>query len=112
MNKIDYQITHGIDIVDLSREELNDFAFAKRFMTINEYNVFLGLSSKKQKKEYMAAIWSLKEAIIKATNHLYIFSYIDIKLFSNSNPVCNIEKINLSISYEFKYVIGSAIYYR
>lgn len=103
-------IKHGVDIVDLSRPELKDFPFAKRFMTTNEYDVFLLINNVEEKKKYMAAIWSLKEAIIKATNHKYLFSYIDIKLSYFTNPICNIENVDLSLSYEEKWVLGSAIY--
>lgn len=103
-------VTHGIDMVDLSRPELNDFAFAKRYMTANEYNVFLAIDNDQEKKKYMAAIWALKEAIIKATDHQFLFSYIDIKLSNDSAPTCNIENIDLSLSYEEKCVLGSALY--
>lgn len=104
-------ITHGIDIIQLNREELKDLSFAKRFMTINEYKVFLSLGNNfDQQKRYTAAIWSLKEAIIKATNHKFLFSKIEINLNNDAAPKCNIDNINLSLSYEIDYIIGSAIY--
>lgn len=78
----------GIDIVDLTRNEFDDLNFAKRFMTKNEYAIFLSKDSELGKRNYMGCIWSLKEAIIKATNHEFIFSDIDVALTSEA-PVCN-----------------------
>lgn len=105
------KITHGIDIIQLNRVELKNLDFAKRFMTQNEYNIFLTLNNNyEQQKRYTAAIWSLKEAIIKATNHQYLFSKIEIILNNNAAPKCNIENINLTLSFEIDYIIGSAIY--
>ena len=50
-------ITHGLDIIQLNREELKDLSFAKRFMTSNEYKVFLSLANNfDQQKRYTAAI--------------------------------------------------------
>lgn len=105
-----FKYTHGIDIIELSRQELNNFKFAKRFMTNNEYNNFLLIKNNNEKRKYMASIWCLKEAIIKATNHKYLFSEINITLSYNKEPICNILNINLSISYEINYIIASAIY--
>ena len=104
------KITHGIDIIQLNRIELKDLSFAKRFMTDNEYNIFLSIHDYEKQKRYTAAIWSLKEAIIKATNHQFLFSKIEINLSNDSAPKCNIDNINLSLSYEIDYIIGSAIY--
>lgn len=103
----------GIDIVDLTREEFNTPNFATRYMTKYEYEVYMKCNSEHEQKNYMACIWSLKEAIIKATNHEVIFSDIEIKLTSEA-PVCNIttHKIFLSFSFEKKIATGIAIAYK
>lgn len=103
----------GIDVIDLTRKELQDFNFAKRYMTNDEYKIFLTLKTNSEKSNYMACIWSLKEAIIKATNHNIIFSKINIQL-TNEAPQCLIEnyKIFLSFSYEKKIATAIAIAYK
>lgn len=100
----------GIDIVDLTRNEFDDLNFAKRFMTKNEYAIFLSKDSELGKRNYMACIWSLKEAIIKATNHEFIFSDIDVALTSEA-PVCNLKghKLFLSVTFEKTLIVAIAI---
>lgn len=100
----------GIDIVDLTRNEFDNLEFAKRFMTENEYKVFLTKETEISKKNYMGCIWSLKEAIIKATNHEFIFSDIDIVMTSEA-PICNLKghKLFLSISFEKTLIVAIAI---
>lgn len=102
---------HGIDIVDLTRPEFNDPNFAKRYMTKNEYNVCQTLKDEPFKlRNYMASIWSLKEAIIKALNHRLLFSEIEI-LFTSEAPQCLVNgyQLFLSVSFEKQYIIASAI---
>lgn len=105
---------HGIDIVSLKRPEIRGYKLAKRFMTKNEYNYGLSLNSKTQEQcNYVAGIWSLKEAVIKATNHSYLFSEIEIQILNQKAPVCHLKnhKLLLSLSYEKDYAIASAIAY-
>lgn len=100
----------GIDIVDLTRSEFDDFEFAKRFMTKSEYDVFLTKDSDFSKRNYMGCIWSLKEAIIKATNHEFIFSDINILLTSEA-PICNLKghRLFLSMTFEKTLIVAIAI---
>lgn len=102
---------HGIDIVDLTRDEFNDPLFAKRYMTKKEYDVCLKICHDSLKlRNYMASIWSLKEAIIKALNHQLIFSEIEIQ-FTSEAPKCEVigYQLFLSVSFERQYIIASAI---
>ena len=104
---------HGIDIVDSTRPEFDNLKFAKRYMTENEYKVALSINNSFQLRNYMASIWSIKEAIIKAINHQFIFSEIDIK-FTSEAPQCFLEgyKLFISVSYEKQYIIASVISYK
>lgn len=105
----------GIDIVDLRRSEFDNLEFAKRYMTKKEYEY--GLINYKDNPEahrrYNAAIWSLKEAIIKATNHKVIFSKIEISL-TNEAPVCLLDDfiLYLSLSFERECLVSSAISFK
>lgn len=100
----------GIDIVDITREEFNDLNFAKRFMTEKEYKFFLLKDSDFSKRNYMGCVWALKEAIIKATNHEFIFSEISIEL-TNEAPICNLKghKLFLSVTFEKEFIVAIAI---
>lgn len=100
----------GIDILNLKRPELYDIEFAKRFMTNQELVELNKCTTVKQKRHYLASIWSLKEAIIKATNHQFVFSKIEVKL-TNEAPVCYLEGVRLflSISYEKENLVAIAI---
>lgn len=102
----------GIDIISLKRAELNDCNFAQRFMTNNEIMVLNSYTNLEQKKSHMAAVWALKEAIIKATNHKVIFSKIEIQ-FTNEAPICYLKgfKIFLSLSFEKDNIVAIAISY-
>lgn len=116
MLKMDYWPTgHGIDIVDLNRNEFNDLEFSKRYMTPAEYEYgkIHFADNQLARRNYNAAIWSLKEAIIKATNHEVIFSKIEIKLTSEA-PQCQLENFHLllSLSFERTMIIASAIAYK
>lgn len=100
----------GIDIVDLSRHEFDDRQFAKRYMTKLEYENFLCCESKQAQRNYMGCIWSLKEAIIKAINHEYLFSEIEI-ILTKEAPMCQLKNhtLFLSVSFEKTIVVAIAI---
>lgn len=106
---------HGIDIVDLSRPEFDNLDFSKRYMTEKEY--LYGLNNFKDNpvayRNYNASIWSLKEAIVKATNHQVLFSNIEIS-FTSEAPICLLDNfiLYLSVSFEKQYIIASAICYK
>lgn len=105
-------IGHGIDIIDLERKEIQDYHLAKRFMTPYEYETGLKMQDNPFEQHlYLAGIWALKEAIIKATNHTYLFSEIEIQLANQKAPKCVLSQYELflSLSYEKKYAIASAI---
>ena len=104
---------HGVDIVDLTRHEFDDPNFAKRYMTQQEYEVCQKIQDKNELRNYMASIWSIKEAIIKAINHQFIFSEINIK-FTSEAPICELEgyKLFISVSFEKQFIIASAISYK
>lgn len=103
----------GIDIVDLNRNEFLDEKFAKRYMTELEYSNFLKCDTRTSRLNYMGCIWALKEAIIKAVNHEFIFSEIEIVLTKEA-PVCQLKnhKLFLSVSFEKTMVVAIAIGYK
>ncbi len=100
----------GIDIADLNRHEFDDRQFAKRYMTKVEYENFLCCESEQAQRNYMGCIWSLKEAIIKAVNHEYLFSEIEIVLTKEA-PICKLKNhtLFLSVSFEKTLVVAIAI---
>lgn len=104
---------HGIDIVDNSRKEFDDFNFAQRYMTVDELNNMNNLDSILSKKMYMIGIWAIKESIVKAMNHTIVFSKINIQ-FTEEAPSCIIDgyKLYISLSYEKSYTIASCIAYK
>ena len=101
---------HGIDILNISRQELQGYRLAKRFMTKNEYEIGLKMEAAEQ-HHYVCAIWSLKEATIKATNHQFLFSEIEINIAHQKAPTCSLPGYELwmSLSYEKEFVIASVI---
>ncbi|MDE5651555.1 MAG: 4'-phosphopantetheinyl transferase superfamily protein [Ureaplasma sp.] len=101
----------GIDVVDLNRSEFKTNGFFQRYMTPKEYEVIE--NNQQVSANYYAGIWSLKEAIIKATNHQFNIQDISIK-FTNEAPVCNLPgyKLFLSISYEKQIAVAIAICFK
>ncbi len=110
MNQI-RKINHGIDLVDLKRDEWKNLDFVIRYMSKKEYDGYLKQTTDLSRLMYASGIWCLKEAVIKATCKKYNFYEIEVDLDFNQPVSCNIENISLSISYESDLVIGSAIYY-
>ncbi|MDE5617548.1 MAG: 4'-phosphopantetheinyl transferase superfamily protein [Ureaplasma sp.] len=101
----------GIDVVDLTRDEFKTSNFFERYMTPEEYQIVR--DNKQITPHYYAGIWSLKEAIIKATNHQFNIQDISIK-FTNEAPICNLPgyKLFLSISYEKQIAVAVAICFK
>lgn len=101
----------GIDVVDLNRPEFETIGFFKRYMTPKEYQVIA--NNNNVSAQYYAGIWSLKEAIIKATNHQFNIQDISIE-FTSESPICYLPgyKLFLSISYEKQIAIAIAICFK
>ncbi len=101
----------GIDVVDLTRSEFETPGFFQRYMTPKEYEIFS--SNKNISSQYYAGIWSLKEAIIKATNHKFNIQDISIE-FTSEAPICHLPgyELFLSISYEKQIAVAIAICFK
>lgn len=100
----------GIDVVDLTRSEFETPGFFQRYMTPKEYEI---VANNNVSAQYYAGIWSLKEAIIKATNHQFNIQDISIE-FTKEAPICHLPgyQLFLSISYEKQIAVAIAICFK
>lgn len=94
----------GCDIVDHSRINLN---LANKLLTKNEFNIF---KKKRNKVEYLASRFAAKEAIIKATNKIYLCKDIELINDDNGKLLCNIQGISITISHEKSYSVAFALW--
>ncbi len=99
----------GIDLLKTSRIKLND-SFINRVLTPKEKEELSTKSNNNSKKQYIATVWSCKEAIFKLNLDGYS-SYQNISILHDNKgkPYCDEnKKIMLSISHEKKYTIAIA----
>ncbi|QGZ97306.1 4'-phosphopantetheinyl transferase superfamily protein [Mycoplasma sp. NEAQ87857] len=92
----------GVDITHISRFEKADINFAKRILSIDEFNQFIKLKTE-QKALFLARAWAIKEAIFKANNKYYRFSQINLKKYNNRWHFLN---FSISISHDQDILIA------
>ncbi|AJQ45520.1 hypothetical protein JM47_03040 [Ureaplasma diversum] len=105
-------IINGIDLVNLTRNEFNDPAFAKRIMVQQEYDHYLELVDQ-AKVKYVASTFACKEAVMKAFKLTYGYKQIYIKKTEHCRLVylngIYQDNLTLSISYADQFVIASLV---
>lgn len=102
----------GVDIVDLSRIDLDNVHFIERILTIKEYQIFKNLKSKQRQLEYIGGRFAGKEAYLKACQKgLGEICFHDIEILNreNGSPYLNDEFAQISISHEKKYAIAFVV---
>ncbi|WP_434343922.1 4'-phosphopantetheinyl transferase superfamily protein [Mycoplasma sp. 06067-C1-B144P-99-0482-3] len=99
----------GIDIVENKRIKIKK-EFVIKVLSINEIKTF-NTKNKKQKREFLAGRWAIKEAIIKTLDEPISMNKIDIEYINNKPVIKNqeLQNILISISHEKKYAIGIAL---
>lgn len=111
INILDFNL--GIDIVFKKKIISANLNKAKRILTEKEFNKFVSLRTKKQKREYLSGRWAAKEAIFKSLpNNLKLSLFnIEVLNYDSGQPYCtNFENIRLSISHSQYYVICCCAY--
>lgn len=96
----------GVDIVKNSRfeEMINDEKKYSRILSDREVQVFIDITAKKRKIEYLASRFAAKEAIIKAINKTNLsFNYRDISVLNDANGAPYVE---FSFSVNFYILIS------
>ena len=110
-------IGHGIDMVLESRFERRRDKWSKTILSEKELEIYNGLLAR-QKCKYLAKVWVLKEAFVKARQHPIVgmkearmFSYISPNLVPNEEMAKKLIGVNIHCSIsDFKgCVIGSVI---
>lgn len=100
----------GIDIIATKRIKCNN-EFAKKILSLEEYEYYKNLKNIKIKKIYLCSRWALKEALYKCDNSLD--SYVNITISKeSSNDIFvkgNKDKYSISLSHEKDYCVGVAI---
>ncbi len=96
----------GCDIVEHERINLK---IAKKVLVGVEKEQF---KSSKNKVEFLASRFAIKEAIIKATNKQTLMNDIIITNGISGEPICNIQDILITVSHEKKYSMAIAIWER
>ncbi len=99
----------GIDLLKTSRIKLND-AFIKKILSTKELEEFNSKTTKQAKIQYLATVWSTKEAIFKLNiSNLNTYSKISILHTKEGKPYCDENPdIMISISHEKEYTIAVA----
>lgn len=100
----------GIDLVNIKRKEFKSKNFAKRFCTKNEFEYYLKKPNKISQRKYLASLWAIKEAILKATNKQITIHEIDVQKTNEGSKVfhSNFDFL-ISLSYQDKYVVAVVI---
>ena len=110
-------IGHGIDMVLESRFERRREKWAETILSPKEKEIYNGLLDR-QKCNYLAKVWVLKEAFVKARRHPIVgmkearmFSYISPNLVPSKEVEEKLKGVNIHCSLsDFKgCVIGSVI---
>ena len=88
----------GVDIVELSRLDIENERFVRHILSDEEYVIFQSFPTKKRKREYLGGRFAAKEAYLKA-NHLGIggISFHDIE---DGSPYLNDEDADISIAHD------------
>lgn len=93
----------GVDIVELSRLDVENERFVKHILSDEEYAVFQGFSTEKRRREYLGGRFAAKEAYLKA-NHLGIggISFHDIVILNHEDgsPYLNDRDAEISIAHD------------
>ncbi|MDH6365878.1 MULTISPECIES: holo-ACP synthase [Breznakia] len=102
----------GCDIVEISRIEQNQAAFAAKILTASEITLYETLKNKQRKLEFLAGRFAAKEAIYKACNEMKLITNIEILNDENGKPVCLVDGyvIHISIAHEQAFAIAYAIW--
>ncbi len=99
----------GIEILKTSRIKLNN-AFIDKILSDKEKVEFNQKKNNASKKQYLATIWTCKEAIFKL-NLLALNGYQKISILHDSNGKAYCfenQNIMLSVSHEKRYTIAIA----
>ena len=56
----------GVDIVELSRLDIENERFVRHILSDEEYVIFQSFPTKKRKREYLGGRFAAKEAVLKA----------------------------------------------
>lgn len=102
----------GVDLVQLSRIDLNHRHFIERVLTEKELAVFDSLLSPERKKEYFGSRFAAKEAYLKAHHcGLGKISFQKIEIFNDETgcPHFTDDCAWLSISHEQDYAIAFVV---
>lgn len=102
----------GVDIIDLTRLDIDNLHFIERVLTVQEYNVFRKIKSNQRKREFLGGRFAGKEAYLKA-NHVGLshMSFHDIEILNDETgcPYLNDKKAQISISHEKNYAIAFVV---
>lgn len=99
-----FKILHGIDVVNISRDEFKQKSFAQRIMTSHEFNFYNDISTNEQKTVFLASIFACKEAVMKAYNLSYGYKEICIKKTSSSRQLYINDQLQENVVVSVSYV--------
>lgn len=102
----------GVDIVELTRLNIDNEHFIKRVLSKEELQQFSLLKSDQRKREYLGGRFAVKEAYLKAKGlGLGGISFQDISVLNDENgaPYLNDSHALVSISHEKEMVIGFVV---
>lgn len=107
---LDYNIVHGIDLVDWTRNEFKNKKLPFKILHNDELYIYNKIFNKEEKLKFIASRWSIKEAIIKASNKKINMSTLKVE-YNKERPYVIFEndKYNVSMSYEGNFIVASAI---
>ncbi len=71
--------------IDVERERKIDLDFAKSFLTAEEWTECCAIKNQRSKNDYLLAHWCLKEAYLKCSGTINIFSFDKIYLAKQGN---------------------------
>ncbi len=104
------KINIGVDLVNFKRKEFKQIKFANRICTPDEYQVYLTKPNQAAKIKYLASLWAIKEAVLKATNKAYGLHEINIcKTDQGSLVQLAHHELSISVSYEDHYVVAMVL---
>ena len=89
----------GVDIVKISRIELNDL-FINRILTTDEKEALLTRKSVESRREFVAGRFAAKEALFKATGNAGYLHYSVLNDETGKPYVKNHPEIEISLSHD------------